>query len=112
MVTEVALRFPGCAIQVAIKPSYRNMGLKIAEDPKVLDFALEAILRQGITPVRKPIRGGTDGSRLSYMGLLTPNLFGGAQSYHSVHEWVSLEWMAASVECCLQIVNVWTERNR
>jgi len=109
---ETARRFPGCAIAVAFKASYRNMGLKIAEDPKVLDFALEAIRRQGITPVRKPIRGGTDGSRLSYMGLLTPNLFGGAQSYHSVHEWVSLEWMAASVECCLQLVNVWTEKSR
>jgi len=111
-IAEVSLRFPGCAIQLEIKPSYRNMGLRIAEDPKVLDFALEAIRRQGITPVRKPIRGGTDGSRLSYMGLLTPNLFGGAQSYHSVHEWVSLEWMAASVECCLQIVNVWTEKSQ
>lgn len=110
-VAEAAIRFPGSEIKVEIKASYRNMGLKIAEDPKVLDFALEAIRRQGITPVRKPIRGGTDGSRLSYMGLLTPNLFGGAQSYHSVHEWVSLEWMAASVECCLQIVNVWTEKS-
>ena len=111
LVAETALRFPGSDLQVEIRPSYRNMGLKIAEDPKVLDFALEGIRRQGIVPVRKPIRGGTDGSRLSYMGLLTPNLFGGAQSYHSVHEWVSLEWMTASVECCLQIVNVWTEKS-
>lgn len=108
---RVARLFPGCDIRIDIQPSYRNMGLKIAEDPKVLDYALEAIRRQGITPVRRPIRGGTDGSRLSYMGLLTPNLFGGAQSYHSVHEWVSLEWMAASVECCLQIANVWTEKS-
>jgi tripeptide aminopeptidase len=112
VVAEVALGFPGCATQVSIQSSYRNMGLKIAEDPKVLDFALEAIRRQGITPIRKPIRGGTDGSRLSYMGLLTPNLFGGAQSYHSVHEWVSLEWMTASVECCLQITHVWVEKSR
>ena len=111
LAAETALRFPGSEIQVEIKPSYRNMGLKIAEDPKVLNFAIEAIRRQGITPVRKPIRGGTDGSRLSYLGLLTPNLFGGAQSYHSVHEWVSLEWMTASVECCLQIVNVWAENS-
>jgi tripeptide aminopeptidase len=110
-IAEAAQGFPGCEIQVEIHASYRNMGLKIAEDPKVLDFALEAIRRQGITPVRKPIRGGTDGSRLSYMGLLTPNLFGGAQSYHSVHEWVSLDWMTASVECCLQIVNVWAEKS-
>ena len=103
-------RFPGCRIDVRIKPSYRNMGIKIAEDPKVLDFALEAMRRQDIAPVRRPIRGGTDGSRLSYMGLLTPNLFGGAQSYHSVHEWVSLEWMAASAACCLQLARVWAEK--
>jgi tripeptide aminopeptidase len=109
-VSEAQAAFPGCAIHTEIKASYRNMGIKIAEDPKVLDYALEAITRQGITPLRKPIRGGTDGSRLSYMGLLTPNLFDGAQSYHSVHEWVSLEWMAASVECCLQTVQVWVEK--
>jgi tripeptide aminopeptidase len=106
----VAGRFPGSGLRIDIQPSYRNMGPKIAEDPKVLDYALEAMRRQAIQPVRRPIRGGTDGSRLSHMGLLTPNLFGGAQSYHSVHEWVSLEWMAASVECCLQIVQVWTEK--
>ncbi len=110
-VNEAQAEFPGCVIRTEIKASYRNMGIKIAEDPKVLDHALEAITRQGITPLRKPIRGGTDGSRLSYMGLLTPNLFNGAQSYHSVHEWVSLEWMAASVECCLQIVQVWAEKD-
>jgi tripeptide aminopeptidase len=111
LAAETAQRFPGCDIRIQITASYRNMGLKIAEDPKVLDYALEAIHRQGITPVRRPIRGGTDGSRLSYMGLLTPNLFGGAQSYHSVHEWVSLDWMSASVACCLQIVNVWMEKH-
>ncbi len=108
---DVQSRFPGSDVRIEIKPSYRNMGIKIAEDPKVLDYALEAITRQGITPLRKAIRGGTDGSRLSYMGLLTPNLFDGAQSYHSVHEWVSLEWMAASVECCLQTVQVWVEKS-
>ena len=77
----VAGRFPGSGFQIEIKPSYRNMGPRIAEDPKVLDYALEAMRRQAIQPVRRPIRGGTDGSRLSLMGLLTPNLFGGAQSY-------------------------------
>jgi tripeptide aminopeptidase len=111
-VDEACARFPGVAARIEIVPSYRNMGIKIAEDPKVLDYALEAIRRQGIEPVRKAIRGGTDGSRLSYMGLLTPNLFGGAQSYHSVHEWVSLEWMAASAECSLQIVNLWREKSQ
>jgi len=103
--------FPGSRVRVQIQPSYRNMALKVAEDPKVVDFALEAIRRQDLTPLRRPIRGGTDGARLSYMGLLTPNLFTGAQGYHSVHEWASLAWMSASVECCLQIVNVWREKS-
>ncbi len=110
VVDDVGREFPGAAITVAIKPSYRNMSYAIAKDPKVVEYALEAVTRQGIAPLRRAIRGGTDGSRLSFMGLLTPNLFGGAQSYHSVHEWVSLEWMAASVECCLQVVQVWVEK--
>ncbi len=110
VVDGVVQRFPGVQVNVEIKESYRNMAFKIAEDPKVLDHALEAIARQGVTPVRHPIRGGTDGSRLSYMGLLTPNIWNGAQSYHSVHEWVSLEWMTAAAESCLQLVKVWEEK--
>ncbi len=109
-VDAVLARFPGAEAKVEFKASYRNMALKIAEDPKVLEHALEAIRRQGLTPVRHAIRGGTDGSRLSHMGLLTPNIFNGAQSYHSVHEWVSLEWMTASAECCLQLLKVWEEK--
>ena len=103
-------RFPGAVLKLEVKASYRNMFFKIAEDPKVLDYALEAVARQGIEPVRKAIRGGTDGSRLSFMGLLTPNLFAGGQSFHSVQEWVSLEWMAEAVGVCLQLAKVWTEK--
>ncbi|HLO68380.1 MAG TPA: peptidase T, partial [Holophaga sp.] len=109
---RVQERFPGIRPELRILPSYRNMAYRIAEDPKVLDYAVEAIRRQGLEPVRRPIRGGTDGARLSYMGLLTPNLFAGAQSYHSTHEWVSLEWMAESVGVALQVLAVWTERGR
>jgi tripeptide aminopeptidase len=85
------------------------MGYKIAEDPKVLDFAVEAVRRQGLEVVRKAIRGGTDGSRLSFMGILTPNVFAGGQSFHSVQEWVSLEWMAAAVGVSIQLLSVWVE---
>jgi tripeptide aminopeptidase len=106
---EVAGCFPGARITMAVKESYRNMGAKIAEDPKVLDFALEAVRRQGIQPIRRAIRGGTDGARLSFMGLPTPNLFAGGQSFHSVQEWVSLEWMTAAVEVCIQLLAVWME---
>ena len=110
VIAQVQPRFPGAQIAVEIKPSYRNMGYKIAEDPKVLDYALEAVTRQGITPIRKAIRGGTDGSRLSFMGILTPNVFAGGQSFHSVQEWVSLEWMAAAVGVSIQLLSVWVER--
>ncbi len=103
--------FPGVSIGLEIKESYRNMIYRIAEDPKVLDYALEAVTRQGITPIRRAIRGGTDGARLSYMGLPTPNIFAGGQSFHSVQEWVSLEWMAAAVEVCIQLLGVWVEKS-
>jgi tripeptide aminopeptidase len=108
----VQLRFPGAAIALEINQSYRNMRYHIATDPKVLDYAIEAVRRQGIEPVRKRIRGGTDGSRLSALGLLTPNLFAGGQAIHSVHEWVSLQWMAAAVGVCLQLLSVWVEKSR
>jgi len=108
-IAQVEARFPGVAIGLEIKESYRNMGYKIAEDPKVLNYALEAVKRQGIEPVRKAIRGGTDGSRLSFMGILTPNIFAGGQSFHSLQEWVSLEWMAAAVGVSIQLVAQWAE---
>jgi len=111
VIAEVQSLFPGAGISMEVKASYRNMGYKIAEDPKVLDYALEAVRRQGVEPVRKAIRGGTDGSRLSFMGLLTPNIFAGGQSFHSVQEWVSLEWMVAAVGVSLQLVSVWVEKS-
>jgi len=62
--------------------------------------------------LQKAIRGGTDGARLSFMGLLTPNIFAGGQSFHSVNEWVSLEWMAAAVAVSIQLLDVWVEKSR
>lgn len=103
-------RFPKAQFALQIKESYRNMRYAIEKDPRVLEAALEAVHRQGIEPIQRAIRGGTDGARLSFMGLLTPNLWNGAQSYHSVHEWVSLEWMTAAVETNLQILQVWREK--
>jgi tripeptide aminopeptidase len=102
---------PGAKVAVAVKEQYRNMGFELAKDARVLDHAFEAARRQGVEPVRKAIRGGTDGSRLSYMGLLTPNVWAGGQNFHSVQEWVSLEWMASAVETTLQILAVWLEKS-
>jgi tripeptide aminopeptidase len=111
VVATVEKRFPKAKISIAIDESYRNMAYKIREDPKVLDYALEAVERIGIEPKRQAIRGGTDGARLSYMGLLTPNVFAGGQNFHSVREWVSLEWMTKAVESTLEILTVWVEKS-
>ncbi len=108
---SVEARFPGVAIALEVKESYRNMRTHIAKDPKVVEYAIEAVKRQGLDPVRKAIRGGTDGARLSALGLLTPNLFAGGQGVHSVQEWVSLEWMAAAVGVCLQLLSVWVGKS-
>lgn len=111
VVTSVQERFPEANIEVAVEESYRNMAYKIAEDAKVLDYALEATRRQGIEPRRQSIRGGTDGSRLSYMGLLTPNIWAGGQSFHSVQEWVCLDWMAKATETTIQLLVLWVEKS-
>jgi tripeptide aminopeptidase len=107
----VQARFPAATIALDIKPTYRNMKDHLATEPKVVDYALEAVRRQGVSPVRRAIRGGTDGAKLSAMGLLCPNLFAGGQAPHSVREWVSLPWMAAAVGVCLQLLSVWVEKS-
>jgi tripeptide aminopeptidase len=106
VVEGVGARFPGATLAVDIKPSYRNMREHMIREPKVVDHADEAVRRQGLEPVRRAIRGGTDGAKLSARGLLTPNLFAGGQSPHSVREWASLEWMAAAVGVCIQLLEV------
>ncbi|MFZ5804684.1 MAG: peptidase T [Acidobacteriota bacterium] len=110
IVEEVRASFPQGKISVTIKESYRNMAYAIRKEPQVLEVALEAVRRMGLEPVRKAIRGGTDGARLSFMGLLTPNIWAGGQNFHSVQEWVSLEWMAKAAECALNILALWVER--
>ena len=107
---EVGARFPRARIAIEVKESYRNMRYEIARDPKVLEHAIEAVRRAGIEPVRRAIRGGTDGARLSFMGLLTPNIWAGGQLFHSVREWVSLDWMSRAVEATLQLLRVWVEK--
>jgi tripeptide aminopeptidase len=110
IIADVEALYSGAHITVEIKESYRNMAYKIAEDPKVLEYAFEAVRRLGLEPVRRAIRGGTDGARLSFIGLLTPNIWAGGQNFHSVQEWVSLEWMAKAAEVTLHLLQVWLER--
>jgi tripeptide aminopeptidase len=76
--------------------------------PGVVEAAEEAIRAEGVEPIRTPIRGGTDGSRLSEMGLPTPNIFTGGHEYHSVREWASLQDMAAAAATIVRLAEVWT----
>ena len=103
-------RYPGAKVAVEIKESYRNMKYKLDAVPHVVEYADEAVRRAGLVPQRLPVRGGTDGSRLSFMGLPTPNIFNGSMNFHGKKEWVPLEWMAKSVETLGHLCDIWVER--
>jgi tripeptide aminopeptidase len=106
---EVAAGYPGIRVEVAVEESYRNMKEVLDRYPAVVDHAREAIRRAGIEPNTNPIRGGTDGSRLSFMGLPTPNLFAGEHNFHSRLEWVSVQDMEKAVEVIVHLCQVWVE---
>ena len=82
----------------------------IDQHPLVVDYAREAIARVGLKVRERPIRGGTDGSRLSFMGLPTPNIFAGEQNFHSRLEWVSVQDMEAAVAAIVEVARVWEEK--
>lgn len=94
---------PDCSVTVEISNSYRNMREKVEPFPHIIDLALQAMRDCGIEPVVKPIRGGTDGSSLSWKGLPCPNLFTGGYNYHGKHEFASLNIMAQSVEVIVRL---------
>jgi tripeptide aminopeptidase len=108
---EAAARYPGASVEVAVEESYRNMREVLDRYPAIADHAREAIRRAGIEPHSRPIRGGTDGSRLSFMGLPTPNLFAGEHNFHSRLEWVSVQDMEKAVEVIVHLCQVWEERS-
>ncbi len=107
---ETRREFPGAGIEVEVAESYRNMVYKLNEEPRVMEVAIEAVKRAGVKPIQRAIRGGTDGARLSYMGLLTPNLFAGGMNFHSKQEWLPLGAMRKGVETALHLVDIWRER--
>jgi tripeptide aminopeptidase len=108
---DVEARYPGARIAIVIEESYRNMKYAIEKRPEVIDNASEAISRAGLSPRNESIRGGTDGARLSYQGLLTPNIFDGSMDFHGKKEWVPLEWMEKAVETILHLLDVWVEKS-
>lgn len=107
VVQEVVDAAPGAELEIDVRTQYRNMRRHLDAVPQVTATAEEAIRAEGIEPVRSAIRGGTDGSRLSEMGLPTPNLFTGGHEYHSVREWASLNDMAAAAATVVHLAAVW-----
>lgn len=106
---EAVLRFPGASVDTIVEESYRNMKEVLDHYPDVRDNAIEAIRRAGLTPRVEPIRGGTDGSKLSFMGLPTPNIFAGEHNFHSRFEWISTYDMNKAVEVIIELCQVWEE---
>lgn len=107
---DVLKSYPGSTFTFTVKEQYRNMKIVLDQHPEVVDHLVEATKRVGLTPKLSSIRGGTDGSRLSFMGLPCPNIFTGGHAYHSPLEWVSVKDMETSVRTIVELVKVWEER--
>ena len=108
---QVLLNYNKCSFEFIVTQQYRNMREVLDKHPNVVNHAIEAITRTGIKPVLSSIRGGTDGSRLSFMGLPCPNIYAGEHAFHSKQEWVSIQDMQKAVETIIHLVNIWEEKS-
>ena len=111
IVKTVMADYPGTTYGFKINKQYRNMKAVLDKTPEIVDYAVEAVRRAGMDPSLGSIRGGTDGSRLSYMGLPCPNIFTGGHAYHSPLEWVSVQDMQKAVSTIVELVKIWEERS-
>ncbi|PDT87703.1 peptidase T [Bradyrhizobium sp. Y36] len=110
IVKDVMKDYPRSTYSFEVKEQYRNMKQVIDRHPHVLEYAIEAIRRAGLRPMRTAIRGGTDGSRLSFMGLPCPNIFAGEHAFHSRLEWVSRQDMEKAVQTIVHLAMIWEEK--
>src|SRR5258707_539459 len=110
IVKDVMKGFPRSTYRLEINQQYRNMKQVIDLHPEIIDNAMEAIRRSGLTPVKSSIRGGTDCSRLSFMRLPCPNIFAGEHAFHSRLEWVSRQDMEKAVQTIVHLAMIWQER--
>ena len=108
---KVLANHPKATMTFEVKEQYRNMKEVLQHHPHITAYAEEAYKRAGLSVVKEPIRGGTDGSRLSFMGLPCPNLFTGMQAIHSKHEWIGVKDMEKAVETLVHLVQVWEEKS-
>ncbi|MDW5314573.1 peptidase T [Rhizobium sp. PL01] len=111
IIKDVMPDYPGSSYTFEVKHQYRNMKVVLDRHPEIMENAVEAIRRAGMEPVRGSIRGGTDGSRLSFMGLPCPNIFAGGHAFHSPLEWVSRQDMEKAVKTIVELAKVWEERS-
>jgi len=107
---DVVNHYKGASINFSINEQYRNMKKILDEYPQVVEYAAEAIRRSGLAVKTESIRGGTDGSRLSYMGLPCPNIFTGMQGIHSKQEWIGVNDMAKAAETIIHLCSIWEEK--
>ncbi|TYL93938.1 peptidase T [Bradyrhizobium rifense] len=110
IVRDVMKDYPRSTYKFEVREQYRNMKQVIDRHPHILEYAIEAIRRAGLRPMRTAIRGGTDGSRLSFMGLPCPNIFAGEHAFHSRLEWVSRQDMEKAVQTIVHLAMIWEER--
>ena len=108
LATSVVSEAAGASMDVTIEEQYRNMREVLDQHPLVVEHARTAITRAGLKVIEHPIRGGTDGSRLSFMGLPTPNIFAGEQNFHSRMEWVSAQDMEKAVDVIIELATLWS----
>lgn len=106
---DVMKGYPNSTAELKVTEQYRNMKKVLDKYPHVVNHAVQAIERAGLTPKKSSIRGGTDGSRLSFMGLPCPNIFAGEHAFHSKHEWVSVQDMRKSAETIIHLCMIWEE---
>jgi tripeptide aminopeptidase len=108
---KILKHYPKATMEFKVTEQYRNMKEVLDKNPKVAAYAKQAYERAGLKLVNEPIRGGTDGSRLSFMGLPCPNIFTGMQAIHSKHEWISVQDMEKAVEVLVNLVQVWEDES-
>ncbi len=109
LATAVEAQFPGGKVKVEFKKQYLNMKKRLDESPRVLEILYEAARKAGAEPYSKPIRGGTDGARLTEMGIPTPNVFAGMHNFHGRHEWASASEMVLAVDTTLELIDLWAK---
>ena len=107
---KAVAEFPGSVLEFQVIEQYRNMKNVLVQHPMVEDNAIESLNRLNIKPIQSAIRGGTDGSRLSFMGLPTPNLFAGGHNFHANNEFVAIQDMEMSVKNIVTLCQIWEEK--